>query len=322
MIPTMWSTAAVETSEAFEYWRDMICDTFVRLSVTPQHTGRFFGAIENQVFDEVGLSVVSADVYQADRTRRLIARGQQEDFLLTGIQLEGVGQVHQDGRVAILHPGSMAFYDTTRPFTLGGEGRFRRLVVQVPKAVLGKTPTQNATAIALDGTGPSRLVSEFFVGLARVHDQDWCTPGLAPHAIGLLTFALGLAGSATTPDTEAAIRQTVLDTIARAATDPEVRAEDIAAVCHVSRRTLFRALSAEGRSLSELLRYERIRRAKALLRAQPCLQVAVVAARCGFGGPAQFHRVFREVVGTSPGTYRSRPSASSAEGDLHEDRPA
>jgi AraC-like DNA-binding protein len=87
-----------------------------------------------------------------------------------------------------------------------------------------------------------------------------------------------------------------------------VGATDIAATCHVSRRTLFRVLAAEGETLSGLLRAERIRLARALLRERPELPVAVVAARCGFGGEAQFHRTFREATGTTPGAFRAQPS--------------
>jgi transcriptional regulator GlxA family with amidase domain len=67
-------------------------------------------------------------------------------------------------------------------------------------------------------------------------------------------------------------------------------------------------LAAEGETLSGLLRAERLRRARALLRERPELPVAVVAARCGFGGEAQFHRTFREATGTTPGAFRAQPS--------------
>ena len=63
-------------------------------------------------------------------------------------------------------------------------------------------------------------------------------------------------------------------------------------------------LAAEGCSFRDLVRHERVRRAKTLLTIEPPLPVAVVAARSGFAGPAQFHRTFREAVGMSPGAYR------------------
>ncbi|MFC5066008.1 helix-turn-helix domain-containing protein [Actinomycetospora atypica] len=301
----MWSTSSVGPDQAFDYWHDLICDAFVQLSASPKGRGSFAGDIEHHELEDVGLSVVSADGQRVDRTRDLIARS-HEDYLLASIQLEGAGRVHQDGRAAGLTAGTMAFYDSTRPYTLDFDHRFRQLVVQVPKSAVGLGRTLGATAVALDPTGAGRLASDFFVGLAREHALGHSAPALAQHAIGLFEFALGLAASTapTATGTDAAVLERIRTTIARAAGDPELGADDVAAACHVSRRTLFRVLAADGCSFRDLLRHERVRRAKALLRADEHLPVAVVAARSGFAGPAQFHRTFRDAVGVSPGAYR------------------
>ncbi|MEJ2860113.1 AraC family transcriptional regulator [Actinomycetospora flava] len=301
-----WSTAAVDQDHAFDYWRDLICDAFVQLSARPVLPGPFAGSIAHRALGEVELSTVTADAQRVDRTRSLIARS-HEDYLLASVQLEGFGEVCQDGRVAGLRAGSMAFYDSTRPYTLEFGDHFRQLVVQVPRAALPVARVRDATAVALCGPGPGRLVTDFFVGLAREAQDGHPAPGLVPHAVGLFEYALGLAGSsAPGPEvTDAAVRQTVHRAIARMAGEPGVSAEDVAAACHVSRRTLFRVLAAEGRSLRELLRDERVRRARVVLRAEPRLPIAAVAGRCGFAGEAQLHRAFREVVGVSPGSYRA-----------------
>lgn len=304
-VTAAWSTRAVAQDQAFDYWRDLICDAFVQLSARPNRDGPFTGAIEHQALDDVELSVVTADAQRVDRTRTLIARS-HEDYLLASIQLQGFGEVRQDGRVAGLRAGSMAFYDSTRPYTLDFDRSFRQLVIQVPREAVPHGRVRGATAVALEGPGPGRLVTEFFVGLAREHGQGHPAAGLVPHAIGLFEFALGLAGATTSAPTGAAVAEQVRAAIARAAPDPDVGAEAIAAACHISRRTLFRVLAAEGRTLRELLRAERIRRARAVLRAEPHLPVAVVASRCGFSGASAFHRAFREATGTSPGAFRSR----------------
>ncbi|MDL5155009.1 AraC family transcriptional regulator [Actinomycetospora termitidis] len=301
-----WSTGAVEQGEAFDYWRDLICDAFVQLSARPRGEGPFRGAIEHSALDEVELSLVDAAGQRVDRTRTLIARS-HEDYLLASIQLDGRGTVHQAGRVAPLTAGSMAFYDSTRPYTLEFDDAFRQLVVQVPRSAIPGARVDGATAVPLDGSGAVRLVTDFFRGMVREHHAGRPTPGLAPHAVGLLEFALGLAAaSASTPGAEAATRQLVRRAVARAAGTPGVTADDVAAACHLSRRTLFRVLAAEGSTLSELLRRERVARARTLLRSDPDLPVAAVAARCGFAGPAQFHRAFRAATGSSPGAYRTQ----------------
>jgi AraC-like DNA-binding protein len=300
-----WSTAAVAPELAFDYWRDSICDAFVQLSARPRHAGPFRGAITHHTLDDVELSTVDADAQRVDRTRALIRRS-QEEYLLASIQIEGRGRVGQDGRTAALTPGAMAFYDSTRPYTLDFDGAFRQLVVQVPKSALPSGRSRTCTALALEGHGAARLVTDFFVGLAREQDAGHGAAALAPHALGLLEFALGLADGARTEPTGAAVHERVRGVIARAALDPDASADRIAAACHVSRRTLFRVLAADGTTLTELVRHERVRRAKALLAGGAALPVAVVADRCGFAGPAQFHRAFRAVVGTSPAAWREQ----------------
>ncbi|MCD2186835.1 AraC family transcriptional regulator [Actinomycetospora soli] len=300
----VWSTAAVDPDLAFDYWRDSICDAFVQLSARPRHRGAFRGAITHHALDDVELSTVDADAQRVDRTRELVRRS-QEEYLLASIQIEGCGRVGQDGRIAALQPGAMAFYDSTRPYTLDFDGAFRQLVVQVPKSAIPSGRARGCTARALDGVGPARLVTDFFVGLARQQDVGHPVAGLAPHALGLLEFALGLAADGHAEPGDAALRERVRAVVARVALDPDATADRVAAACHISRRTLFRVLAAEGTTLTELVRHERVRRAKALLRGGPT-PVAVVADRCGFAGPAQFHRAFRAVVGTSPAAWRDR----------------
>ncbi|MCU1683986.1 MAG: AraC-family transcriptional regulator [Amycolatopsis sp.] len=63
--------------------------------------------------DGVGFSRLSSQAQRVDRTRGFIIRG-SEHHLLANIQLEGHGMVSQDGRNAILTPGSLTFVDSSR----------------------------------------------------------------------------------------------------------------------------------------------------------------------------------------------------------------
>lgn len=301
---TEWSTASVAHADAFDYWRDMICDEFVQLSARPRSRGPFSGHIAHRDVDSVQLSTVTAGPQRVDRTRSLIARS-NEEFVLASIQLRGRGTVHQEGRHAVLAAGSMAFYDSTRPYTLDFDESFQQLVVQVPKSVLSSRRLADGTAVALRRQGPARLVSDFFVGLARECRTVEEARPLVPHALGLLDFALSLAADGAQPN-RAALSGCVRDAVARAAGQPDVDVDGVAAACRVSRRTVFRVLAEDGTTFTALLRAERLRRATVLLRTRPDLPVAVVAARSGFRGEAQLHRAFRREIGTTPGDYRAR----------------
>ena len=55
---------------------------------------------------------------------------------------------------------------------------------------------------------------------------------------------------------------------------------------------------------SELVRQARVARASQLLLGEPGRLLASISAECGFSGPAQLHRAFRRVTGTTPAAYR------------------
>lgn len=298
-----WSTEAVAPVDAFAYWQDLICDTFVQLSATPTTPEPFSGRIDHVTVDDVELSTVRAAGQDVRRTPRLIARS-SEEYVLTSIQLAGAGLVVQDGRMASLVPGAMAFYDSTRPYTLHFDGHFRQLVVQVPRRGLPGRVLERATAVALDPRGTGRLVADFFVGLSRLQAADPAgARALSPHALGLLTSALGVAAGAA-PSSSALARQRVLAHLEGHFTEPGLDVDAVAAACHLSRRSLFRLFADEPEGIAGTLRRLRVERAKVLLRADVRRPVAAVAVACGFAGEAQLHRAFRALTGTTPAAYR------------------
>lgn len=95
----VWSTSAVEPLHAFEYWRDLICDTFVQLSAVPIKKCSFAGQIVHADLAAFEISTVRASGQRVRRTPRLIAWA-GEEYLLASIQTKGHGRIEQDGRVA------------------------------------------------------------------------------------------------------------------------------------------------------------------------------------------------------------------------------
>ncbi len=160
----------------------------------------------------------------------------------------------------------------------------------------------------LGADGPARLVSDFLTGLDPLHARDPRAAALVPHAVDLLGTALAWAAETAPPAASAAAltSERIHRCVRRHATDPQLDAAAVAAACGISRRTLYRALAADGVTFTELLRRTRVSHAQRLLLAHPKRPVAVVARECGFGGEAQLFRAFRTVTGMTPGVYRSR----------------
>jgi hypothetical protein len=178
------TTSTVPTPEAFAYWREMICATFVRLAAEPLTAGRFSGRIEHVPVGDLELSAVMAGSQHVRRTPSLIAQG-NEEYLLASIQQRGIGRVEQDGRAATLSPGDLAFYDSTRPYTLHFDNPFHQLVVQIPKRDLMLRDTRTLTARALGHDTAGGVVATFFTSLFGVAKDSREQSGvLLPHAVG------------------------------------------------------------------------------------------------------------------------------------------
>lgn len=300
------STSSVAQRDTFAYWRDMICATFVRLHASPVSGTRFAGRIEHVPAGELELSTVEADSQQVRRTRSLITHSDDE-YLLASIQIRGQGHVEQDGRTAALSPGQMAFYDSSRPYTLHFEAAFRQLVVQLPKRALGLADTKGLTARSLGRNDPGGVAAAFFTAFQPAVKADPGQSGcLVPHAVSMVSAAAAFADN-TRPSAdgaEAVLRERAVGFVRAHYADPRLDAETVAAACGVSRRSLYRILGEGG--LAARLRSVRISRAQDMLVECPGFPVGRVGRACGFDSESGFHRAFRAAVGCTPGAYRRR----------------
>ncbi|MGH3518507.1 MAG: helix-turn-helix domain-containing protein [Haloechinothrix sp.] len=300
------STSTVPVGEAFAYWREMICATFVKLSADPVPGAQFRGQIEHTAVGDLEMSRVAAGSQHVRRTASLITHS-QEEFLLASIQLRGEGRVEQDGRSAVLQVGDMAFYDSTRPYTLHFDDPFEQLVVQVPRGELPFRDTRTLTARTLGSTGPGVVVPGFFTSLAGAAKASPVESAvLIPQAVGLLGAAASMVARVE-PDAEmvrSLVRAHAVEFLCLNLDNPHLDAEAVAVSIHVSRRTLYRAFGGEGDGIAGQLRRMRIERSKAILVTQQHWTVAAVASACGFDSESGFHRAFRAATGMTPGEYR------------------
>jgi AraC-like DNA-binding protein len=306
------STDEVAEQDAFAFWRDMICATFVRLRAEPVSERGFDGRIEHVAVGDLELSTVAAAGQQVERTRRLIADA-GEEYVLGSIQLAGRGVVEQDGRAAVIESGDLAFYDSTRPYTLHFDQPFRQLVVQVPRRQIDVRDTRSLTARTLGAGTPGAVVAAFARSLAEAaRAEPSSTALLFPHAVALVSAAASYAGSLepVADAAEAMARQRVLAFMQAHVADAALDADTIARACHVSRRTLYRIVGEDG--VARRLRQLRIEQACRVLVTDPSRPIGAVAAACGFESESGFYRAFRGATGTTPAEYRNRYGTSGA----------
>ncbi|WP_427008302.1 helix-turn-helix domain-containing protein [Pseudarthrobacter sp. H2] len=317
-------TAARETADAvqtavahsFSAWHDLISESFVPLHVRSSNPGQFHGRLRSRLLDELSIVEVTATGHSVHRTPSLIARSDRPYFKLN-LQLAGTGLLVQDNREAVLQPGDLAVYDTSRPYTLAFESDCRTLVLMFPHDALdlpaGSVGRLTATRMAAD-KGLGRMVSPFMTQLAENLDALSGPSGhrLAHNTVDLLSTMLAAELDQAQDGPErpheellGGIRRFIEANLA----DPELSPASIAAAHFISTRHLHNVFQEAGTTVAHWIRTRRLENCRRELR-DPLLAhrpVSAIAARWGLVDAAHFSRIFRSAFGEPPSTYR-RPA--------------
>ena len=112
-------------------WRRAVNANFVPLDVHPLGDGPFWGRSSRVDVGDVSVFRIEHAASVVARTPKLVRRS-PSDLIKVSLQLEGEELIEQDGRVTLLHPGDLAIYDTSRPYTLRFDGPTSLLVFTFP----------------------------------------------------------------------------------------------------------------------------------------------------------------------------------------------
>lgn len=309
--------APSETIDVYDFpaWRQLVSNSFVPLEVTSDDAGAFRGRMKSRAVGEILITEISASSHQVHRTPSLIAQGDKK-YIKMSLQMSGSGLLMQDGRQAVLGPGDIAIYDTSRPYTLEFHGDFRSLVVMFPHSHIDLPADALArlTATRIVGDeGIARLVGPFLIHLARNMDRLVGHSGvrLVHNAIDLVTTVLYSQLDSTESDASNSHRASLLREvhayIDTHLSDPELSPRDIAAATFISTRHLHGIFKEQGVTVSAWIRSRRLEHCRRdltdpLLDSKP---VSAIAARWGFTDASHFSRLFRATFGEAPTRFRT-----------------
>lgn len=313
-----------------ERWRVLTSQFFVPLDVHPLvEPAAFVGRVTRIDRGDLSIFRVEHSAAVVARTPQHIARAQHDSELVkVSLQLEGDGVIEQDGRMALLHPGDIAVYDTSRPYTLRFDTDTRLIVLSFPHRCLAVPREELAQVTALPFPLESPLgavVNPFLAGLAQglAHLNDEDGGRLAQTALDLLvTVVSGELRRGVRQDPKRQLRHEVLASIEEMLPDPEISPQQIAARHFISPRHLHALFADQGITVGSWIRRRRLEHIRRDL-ADPLLAdvpVAQLAARWGLPNAAHFSRLFRATFGAAPSAYRrsvlSGHEGSGAAGDV------
>lgn len=305
-------SAADTQAGDYATWQRSASDVFVPLAVSPVAADTFRGRLTGLAAPDATAIRVEADAHRITRTPELIAAG-GNGFFKFGLQLAGRGLLVQDGREAVLQPGDLTVYDTSRPYSLTFESAANTLVVMVPHERLGSAAADVAELVAtrLGEGGLADIVVPVLAGLAqRLPVPDPATGHrLVGHAVDLLqTLCDDDARRRLGPQAgqrRVGLRR-VMEYIEERLGDADLTPQSIAEAHYISVRSLYKLFDASGTTVAAFIRARRLARAEAELidPALRALPVGRIAARCGLPDPAHFSRLFRTTYGVSPTDLR------------------
>ena len=304
------STEDVAEKDQLEYWIDMICDEFVQLDCTTGQRKDFKGKIRGTEFDKIRVSEVSADPQDVIRSRKQIAKSTESEFLLS-LQLEDVGFVNQDGRIAELHPGDFALYDSTKPYRLHFDRPFRQIVLQIPYDYLAEqfVKPEIITARRVSAqTAVGALASQFIQSVAgRLDVLSIQERGVVnQHIIELIALAMGSKSSLRELDGQSIARTAMLERLKQYIEinirHPQLSPALIAAHHHISERYQRMLFASTGTTVSRYILEQRLALCREALENKSLRDYSItqIAFSYGFNDAAHFSRKFKERYGISP----------------------
>ncbi len=294
-----------------EQWQAIASRSFVPLTVESPRGTPFSAHMEGRVSDGILFSTVRANGHSVTRSQDLVDASAESYVKLT-LQLSGTGVLTQDDRTALLSPGDIVLYDTSRPYTLAFADDLAAVVVMFPHRMINIDATilRGLTAVRIPGDqGFARAVGHFLAGLASaLPTLDDATGVQVTHnTMDLIATMVGQElrdAPWSDPHAELMFR---IDTFINAHLhEPDLGPERIAAAAYISTRHLHTLFQRRGTTVSHWVRDRRLDHVRRDLRDPRHARhgVAAVAAAWGFTDPSHFSKLFRAQVGVSPSEYR------------------
>ncbi|MBO3086046.1 helix-turn-helix domain-containing protein [Cellulomonas fengjieae] len=238
----------------------------------------------------------------------LVLRHDEDPAVFLAVQVSGSTMVAQGGSQAVLRPGDMTVYESTRPYTVLNTHPSELYCFGVARDELAlPAPTIEAVAgrrIGPDNNPLAAVVAAYFGTLATTAALEHPTAVALTRPSVDLVRALVATHVAAPRSGSLVVR---VEAYVRAhLADRDLSAATIAAAHHVSVRHLYAELARAGVVLGATIREQRLQECRRELRdpASAHLTVGVVGARWGFADASHFGRAFRETYGMTPREWR------------------
>jgi AraC-like DNA-binding protein len=318
-----FGTPGIAPGERFEYWRSwysLAVDAPMQLDPIDRAPREFGASAEVLSVGDVDIVELRCGPAVGRWAREATEPADRLRLALVAPTPGGTGAWH--GRELSLARGATAVLGRTDGLWRAPNG-MRAIQINVPRLAVPVTdrdidPINDPQRLRRDPT-LARLIRPALLGLAGHLDTlaHADIPELEDLWISLMNMLVrSLVGDDTNgTDTVNARRLQLQHHIRANLADPQLSPTKIADALHISRRTLYTALSPDEDGVAAEIRRQRLERARAMLLdpSQP-RSVAEISTAVGLPNAAHFSRIFRARYGLSPRELRAPRAATKPRG--------
>ena len=309
------TTRDVDVSMRYDFWREVLADTFVDL-YPKRRSGDaepFAGELTGGQIGDVRLCTVTASPHEVERTPGLIRRT-GGDYVFVSLLLHGSIAYEQEGRLALLEqPGQMVLYDSAKPYQVAFTKASRQVVARFPRdQITRRLPSlQRMTAFTVGGGGGvGGLASGVLQSLSdRIGDVDpLMVEPLLVNVVDLVTASFRRADDVERVEAESRLLHLARarECIRRRFADPLLTPAEVAREIGVSERYLYLLFQAEGTTPARTLMDVRLETARRALvnQSRGSGTMESLALAVGFKQASHFTRAFKDRFGMTPRDFR------------------
>jgi AraC-like DNA-binding protein len=316
-------TSTLPARDRADAIRDTVAQTFVHVEInfaTDSGSAAAVGAITD--FGQLTIFSVRSNHFSAERTPQL-ARDDLRPSIFFGLQLAGESLVAQGGRQAVVRPGELVIFDSTRPYVLTFPDGVRQHFFRIPldRLALPHDAIRRVSALTLSPGHPVTVVAAaYFRRLASRPDLFTVSgaEALSAPSIELMRAVITThldAAELGKDALKATLPLRILEYARAHLHDPHLGAAQVAAAHHISERHLYNILGASGITLADWIRKQRLERCRNDIAASAfhATAIASIARGWGFTDPSSFTRMFKNAYGMSPREWRHHASTRRSE---------
>jgi AraC-like DNA-binding protein len=303
-----YSTAQAAKDRKRTYWEDAVASVYFPLELRFGQDAEFTGRLEAWSLGQLSISRNRSDGLLYRRHARHLVTEREESFLITVPEHNEI-RFEQNGQEVRCRPGACLIERSHLPYEFSHRDPTSLWVLKIPNALLKARVTrpERLAALQFDTTrGAGALFVDMLrLSVERLHDIDEVTQAtLGRHIIDLLALTIE-ANDRVLGLQKSSVRNAHLHRsehfIRTHIADPRLSPQSVADDCGISLRYLHRLFEAEGTTVCEFIRNERLLACDAMLRDPRCRKrISEIAYAMGFCDQAQFSRHYRARFGCTP----------------------